>query len=286
VYTLSLEPFCFYIINFLSYSSTLNIEAVYSCETSLNYRIQSVTVQYFQLKTKFWATICVTRNSSFLRDNLNSSTRTLIPRANELRYSVDKFAQKTNSPWWCPCDHTVGSFPILGAFVLSICMLIQLDTIKYSASKKLTIQRTPFRERCIAITVWNYVREALLWNLDIDTGCPIKGPNFLSYEFNIHPAPNLRMRKTEFFLINTRKFGTDTGWRARVRFPAEQDFFFCTASRPILGPNQSPVQCAPGDLYRWLHRPGLATDLPPPFGVEVKNVAALPPLSQAFCWIH
>jgi hypothetical protein len=33
-----------------------------------------------------------------------------------------------------------------------------------------------------------------------------------------------------------------TGWTAGVRFPVGQDFFFCIASRPALGPTKPRIQ--------------------------------------------
>jgi uncharacterized membrane protein len=41
--------------------------------------------------------------------------------------------------------------------------------------------------------------------------------------------------------------GIATGWTARVRFPAVQDFLF-TASRPALGPTKPPIQWVTGAL--------------------------------------
>jgi hypothetical protein len=48
-------------------------------------------------------------------------------------------------------------------------------------------------------------------------------------------------------------------------------FLFATASRPILGPTQSPSQCVPGILTPGLNRPEREADHTPPFSAELKN---------------
>jgi hypothetical protein len=48
-------------------------------------------------------------------------------------------------------------------------------------------------------------------------------------------------------------------------------FLFTTASRPVLGPTQPPIQWTPGALSVGVKRPGREADHSPPSSVEVKN---------------
>jgi hypothetical protein len=59
-----------------------------------------------------------------------------------------------------------------------------------------------------------------------------------------------------------------------VRFPAgggNSFFFFSTASRPILGPTQPPIQRVQGALSLGVKRLGREADHSPPSSAEVKN---------------
>jgi hypothetical protein len=60
---------------------------------------------------------------------------------------------------------------------------------------------------------------------------------------------------------------------SRVRFPAGgwEFFFFTTASRTVLGPNQSPIQWVPGSLSLGVKRPGREADHSLPSSADVKN---------------
>jgi len=53
-----------------------------------------------------------------------------------------------------------------------------------------------------------------------------------------------------------------------------------TASRPVLGPTQLPIQWVPGALTAGVKRPGIAADHSPPSRAEVKMCVAIPPLPQ------
>jgi hypothetical protein len=67
-------------------------------------------------------------------------------------------------------------------------------------------------------------------------------------------------------------------WSGRPGFYFRQwqDFFLCpTASRPDLGPTQTPVQWAPG-----VKRPGREANHSSPTSAEVKNGGAIPPFPR------
>jgi hypothetical protein len=49
-------------------------------------------------------------------------------------------------------------------------------------------------------------------------------------------------------------------------------FLSTTASRPVLGPTQPPIQWVPGVLSLGVKRPGRETDHLPPSSAEIKNV--------------
>jgi hypothetical protein len=65
------------------------------------------------------------------------------------------------------------------------------------------------------------------------------------------------------------------GWTNRVRgFDSRWElgfFLFFTAFRPVLGPNQPPIQWVPGVLSPEVKRPGRETDHSPPSNAEVRN---------------
>jgi hypothetical protein len=67
-----------------------------------------------------------------------------------------------------------------------------------------------------------------------------------------------------------------TGWTARVRFPAWQDFFLFTSSRPTLGPIQLSVKWVSGAISPGVRRPGREGDYAPS-SAEVKDSGAIPP---------
>jgi hypothetical protein len=74
------------------------------------------------------------------------------------------------------------------------------------------------------------------------------------------------------------------GWTARVRFPTAQHFLFSTASKPVLGPTQCPIEWVPGPLSPGLKRQGREADHSPPSSDEVKNGGAIPPLPHMSSW--
>jgi hypothetical protein len=55
-------------------------------------------------------------------------------------------------------------------------------------------------------------------------------------------------------------------------------FFFSTASRPTLGPTQSPIQWVPGALSPGVKQWGHEANHSPPSSAEVKKDGAIPPL--------
>jgi hypothetical protein len=56
-------------------------------------------------------------------------------------------------------------------------------------------------------------------------------------------------------------------------------YLCCTASRPVLGDPQPPIQLVPGTLSRGVKRPGREVDRLSPSSDEVKNYVVKPPLS-------
>jgi hypothetical protein len=54
--------------------------------------------------------------------------------------------------------------------------------------------------------------------------------------------------------------GIATGWKARVRFPAVQDYSISTASGPTLGPTQPLIQWVKGALSAEVKHPGREAD--------------------------
>jgi hypothetical protein len=58
-----------------------------------------------------------------------------------------------------------------------------------------------------------------------------------------------------------------------------QNIFLCTtASRPALGPTQSPIQWVPEAVSSGLKPPGRKAGYLPPSSAEVKNGGAIPPV--------
>jgi hypothetical protein len=75
-----------------------------------------------------------------------------------------------------------------------------------------------------------------------------------------------------------------TGWTARVRFPAWQDYLFSTASRLALRPVQPPIRWVPGASSPGIKRPGREADHSPPPSEEVKNGGAVPSRPHMSSW--
>jgi hypothetical protein len=65
--------------------------------------------------------------------------------------------------------------------------------------------------------------------------------------------------------------GQATGWTARVRFPAVQDFSLLPASRPTPGTTQPPIQWLAEALSPGVKQPEREADHLPPTSAEVKN---------------
>jgi hypothetical protein len=59
----------------------------------------------------------------------------------------------------------------------------------------------------------------------------------------------------------------------------QEIFLFITASRPVLGSTQPPIQWVPV-----INRPGCEADHSPPSSAEVKNGGVMPPLSYTSPW--
>jgi hypothetical protein len=55
-------------------------------------------------------------------------------------------------------------------------------------------------------------------------------------------------------------------------------FLFSTASRPVLGPTQPPIQWIPVVISPGVEQPGCEADHSPPSSAKVKNGGAIPPL--------
>jgi hypothetical protein len=59
-------------------------------------------------------------------------------------------------------------------------------------------------------------------------------------------------------------------------------FFFSKASRPALGPTQSPILWVPEAIFSGVKRPGSEGDHFLPCSAEVKNIGAILPLPNMF----
>jgi hypothetical protein len=72
-----------------------------------------------------------------------------------------------------------------------------------------------------------------------------------------------------------RSYGLDS--RGSISGGA-RDFIFVTVSKPILRPNQSPMQWVPEAASNGVKRRQREAEHPPPSSAEVKNGEAIPPL--------
>jgi hypothetical protein len=73
------------------------------------------------------------------------------------------------------------------------------------------------------------------------------------------------------------------GWMTGVRFPTGPMinlFFIATASIPVLGPTQPPIQWVPGALTSGVNRPGCEVDHSTPSNAEVNawSYTSTPPV--------
>jgi hypothetical protein len=119
-------------------------------------------------------------------------------------------------------------------------------------------------------TYFHFYRQILIeWILDMTDLVIIKYTSYIICQ-GVGIAQSLQRRAT--------------GWTTRVRFPAVQDFFFSTASRPTLGPTQPPIQLVPGALSLGVKRQGPEADHSPPSSAEVKNYGGIPPLPHMSSW--
>jgi hypothetical protein len=66
--------------------------------------------------------------------------------------------------------------------------------------------------------------------------------------------------------------------------PGRDKILYSAASRPTLGPIQSPIQLVLGVLSSGLKWPGCEADHSPPSSAEVQNVGAIPPLPHTSSW--
>jgi hypothetical protein len=74
---------------------------------------------------------------------------------------------------------------------------------------------------------------------------------------------------------------TGYGLDGQVSIPSSgRDFFFSTASRPALGPIQTPSQSVSGAFSPGMKRPGREVDNSPPSSIEVKKDGAIRPLPR------
>jgi hypothetical protein len=104
----------------------------------------------------------------------------------------------------------------------------------------------------------------------------------VSFLANVSRSRSTRSNKTMIFLPSTgivrscdSAVSTVTSLRARpLGFDSRQElgiFFFATASRPILGPTQPPIQLVPGALSPLVRGEGYEVDHSPPSRAEIKN---------------
>jgi hypothetical protein len=83
------------------------------------------------------------------------------------------------------------------------------------------------------------------------------------------------------------RVGIATGlWAEHPRFDSQHGkvFLFFTASRPTLGPTQSPIQWVQGVISPGVKRPGCEADHSPPSSIRDKNGGVIPPLSCMSSW--
>jgi hypothetical protein len=78
--------------------------------------------------------------------------------------------------------------------------------------------------------------------------------------------------------------GLRTRWPGRDSRQRQEIFVYTKASRPGLGPIQTPIQWVPGALSSWVKRPGRETDHSPPSSAEVRNGGAIPPIPHILSW--
>jgi hypothetical protein len=55
----------------------------------------------------------------------------------------------------------------------------------------------------------------------------------------------------------------------------QEIFHYSTVSRPAMGPTQTPIQCAPGNLSQAVKRSGREADHSLPSNAEIKNGGAI-----------
>jgi hypothetical protein len=70
----------------------------------------------------------------------------------------------------------------------------------------------------------------------------------------------------------------DYGLEGPTSIEASIHFFLFTASRPPLGPTQSPIEWVPGTVSSGIKLQEREADLSLPSSAEVKNSGAIPPL--------
>jgi hypothetical protein len=79
-------------------------------------------------------------------------------------------------------------------------------------------------------------------------------------QLNRHTAPRIMSRGSSVSTVTELRAG-----RSGLDSRQEQEFFvFATASRPALGPTQSPIKCIPAALSPGVMRPGYEADHSPP----------------------
>jgi hypothetical protein len=92
--------------------------------------------------------------------------------------------------------------------------------------------------------------------------------------------------KTHNLLIRSRNSSVvqrwATGWMIGGFYSRQGlgTFFFTTASRPVLGPTQPPIQWVPGALFLGVKRPGCETDHSPLSSARSRTHGTIPPLPQ------
>jgi hypothetical protein len=74
------------------------------------------------------------------------------------------------------------------------------------------------------------------------------------------------------------------GWKSGVRFTRTRGFSQLTASKPALGPTQTPIQWAQGALSPGVKLPGHEAHHSPSTSADIKNGGALPALTYTYSW--
>jgi hypothetical protein len=95
---------------------------------------------------------------------------------------------------------------------------------------------------------------------------------------------NLRINVELYNLEQLSRYGDGLDGWGSIRWQGKEISLLFMASRPALGPIQSPSEWVPVGLPPGVKRPVSEFDHSPSSGAEVKNGGAVPPLLHMFSW--